>query len=483
MESRANVSSQVSTKNTCNNDTSMRSVNCPNCKVELELPLSTNVSKVQCMDCGCKFVISNSPSLKRPKIKIKSKEQAKEKNVIVEGLRWVGAVMLPVPIGFIITLVALILIPKAVFGNTLADLIHSFIFGAAIFQIAYLFVPINKLFVATLISSVFAFISVINYTWRIANQGFELRFLMCVGLILGMVAAYVCNRICTASIKKEQRDNLAQSEIINISKSTSDTVSRIVKMTNKRVWIFASLLLSILIITCFISRYRYTIVRSMDAIYRVDNITGKTVRIYGTRIFECSEEEAKREKNSNTPTTIPIIKAPKQKSNKYLRCLRKEEIEKISISLKCDYKRISGDEDEPYLIGKFYNENNDICLKSIKFELCTTLSGERLSRVFTNNLHTYSFEVDIPPYKIGCYTIPILQGYIFKNDENPTSRCRVASKWRVLSAIGECTFKSSSRDDYFSLPRKGNVLKERKYNIDFSKLRVDDIPIIEAPKY
>ena len=102
---------------------------------------------------------------------------------------------MPVPLAFGITLLCQIVINKAVFGDILSDLLHSFIFGALVLQVAYQFAPKNKLFAATLISSVYALICIINHIWHIQVQGFKLHYLMCIGAILGMVAMHMCHRI------------------------------------------------------------------------------------------------------------------------------------------------------------------------------------------------------------------------------------------------------------------------------------------------
>ena len=196
--------------------------------------------------------------------------------------------------------------------------------------------------------------------------------------------------------------------------------------------------ITLLLLIFFIPRYRYTVVRSGNAIYRTNNFTGKTVRICGTSIFECKEEkptvvEQKPiqppviTKPVYTPPPKPVYTLPPKPS---LYALKDNEISNISASIIC-YPNGG----EPYLVGRFFNENNFIHVKSITIEVFSIING--LSHVITNDHHSYIFDVDIPPSKMGRYSIPVLNSYSFKkNDE----KYGISSKWIIKSAAGYFDF-------------------------------------------
>jgi hypothetical protein len=216
---------------------------------------------------------------------------------------------------------------------------------------------------------------------------------------------------------------------------------------------------TLLLLIFFIPRYRYTVVRSGNAIYRTDNFTGKTVRICGTSIFECKKEMSSVEKERPIPSPtiktiyIPQPSTPPKKHTPPLPSiwpLSQSAISKIA----CDFKSWHSGGDH-FLTGNIHNGNANIHIKSIIIELCNTLSGDGLSRVYTNDLHTYSIEVDIPPYTVKKYQIKTL-AYYFTSEKNDDKRFSVWSfNWKIISATGKNISLDLSKTpdfDFDSLP-------------------------------
>lgn len=146
----------------------------------------------------------------------------------------------------------------------------------------------------------------------------------------------------------------------------------------------------LLLVAVALPHFRYTAVRGKgEVVYLVDNFTGKTRGIRGSRMFNVVSAETKQRKT---------------------RKLTKSEVENITGRMgPSSYGSFSGD---------LYNANAHTAISSVNLAITTTIAGVRSHKIYTA-------EVEIPPLNAKYCSVTIIKGDV-----------GAAHEWYIASATG-----------------------------------------------